>query len=100
MFEKSPSRRVLIVLFVAVIAGVAEIVNLTFPPPPGQNVEAQSEVHEELRAHIVMQSRHSGRITTAALSPDGRTVLTGSFYSIKLWDVASGHLLSPTESEA
>ena len=35
---------------------------------------------------------HSGEVYTCAFSPDGSTVLSGSWdNTLKLWDVGSGH---------
>src|SRR5450756_128800 len=49
---------------------------------------------EPLRAEIVTQLGHSGAVRSAALSPDGRTALTGSDdNTARLWDVASGREL-------
>ena len=83
------------VLLVVLLAGIV-IVSKVAPLRPAQNADAAEnetlQAAEDPGAHIVMQSGPSYSAKSAAISPDGRTV--GSLGgTIKLWDVASGHLL-------
>jgi len=94
MPEKFRGRRLLLLIIVAGIAGIAALANFVWPPQPGPYVEAESAVVEGKGAHIVIQPMDPDNILfSGAVSPDLRTALTVSFNSLKLWDVPSGHLL-------
>lgn len=56
--------------------------------------QAEGSSKKVVRAEIYAQLGHSNRISTIAISPDGRTIISGSQdNTIKLWDVASGREL-------
>src|SRR5262249_28247422 len=48
--------------------------------------------------HTLMLRGHGDRVASVAFSPDGKTVLTGSYDdTAKLWDASSGRLLDTLE---
>jgi len=50
---------------------------------------------------VLLQGGHAGALTSAAFSPDGRQVLTGSTdSSLRLWDAATGRELATVERHA
>jgi WD40 repeat protein len=71
------------VLVLFLWAGMVSIPGSTFPAAA-----------EPLHADIVTQLGHSNSVSSVAVSPDGRTVLTGSWdNTARLWDAASGREL-------
>ena len=60
----------------------------TSTPSTGQTSKS------DLKVEVVPGIGHSGEVYTAALSPDGRLLVSGGTdAAIKLWDVASGRVL-------
>ena len=60
---------------------------------------AAAESSEKLKADVqfvqALTLRHEDSLHSAAFSPDGRTVVTGSFdNTARIWDVASGRMLT------
>jgi eukaryotic-like serine/threonine-protein kinase len=64
------------------------------------------EVEESVRAHLAAWSRdipalrgilqHQGQVVAVAFSPDGKTVVTGSYdQTARLWEVGTGQPLGP-----
>jgi WD40 repeat protein len=87
LLKKIPLRKILLHSLLLVIASFVAIV--------GQLTPLSAEgIGQELRAQVVLQSRHSDLVWSVAFSPDGRTALSGSGdKTIKLWDVATERLL-------
>jgi WD40 repeat protein len=62
------------------------------PVPPAQPPRAKS-ASDPARAELALQTRHWGRISAAALSPDGTALATvADDGKVKIWDVASGQV--------
>ncbi|MEV6105924.1 WD40 repeat domain-containing protein [Streptomyces sp. NPDC051940] len=73
-------------------AGLPELPQLAPGPQPEAGVPEPDEVAEGFEEHVL--HGHSGTVRSAAFSPDGSLVATGSYDStVRIWDAVTGQLL-------
>ena len=77
-------------------AGVSALTTQTLSP----NLTASVLVAASLELKAEKQGAHSDLMRSVAFSPDGKTIVSGSYQTLKVWDAAAADKRRPAERPA